>query len=132
MSILLAYIPKPQSDAAVRFAIREAAAHGLPLVVLNTSRGDALADPHLATTDQFDRIGDLARDAGVEVRVEQPIRNESPAEEILQAAREHDATMIVLATRRRSPVGKLVMGSTAQRVILEAEPPVVAVKPSSA
>ncbi|SFJ37143.1 Universal stress protein family protein [Nocardioides psychrotolerans] len=53
------------------------------------------------------------------------------AEAVLSAAREVDATLVVLGIRHRSPVGKLLMGSVAQRVLLDAECPVLAVKPGS-
>ncbi|MDN5653809.1 MAG: universal stress protein, partial [Kocuria sp.] len=48
--------------------------------------------------------------------------------QVLELAEEHDARLIVLATRRRSPVMKLFLGSSAQRVILEADCPVLTVK----
>jgi nucleotide-binding universal stress UspA family protein len=50
------------------------------------------------------------------------------ADEVLRVAQEVDASVIVIGLRKRSPVGKLLMGSSAQRILLEADRPVLAVK----
>jgi nucleotide-binding universal stress UspA family protein len=49
------------------------------------------------------------------------------ADEVLRVAEEADASVIGL--RRRSAVGKLLMGSAAQRILLDAQRSVLAVKP---
>ncbi|MGJ9403542.1 universal stress protein [Arthrobacter sp. KK5.5] len=130
MSIVLAYVPHTRGEAALLFAIKEASLHHTQLIVVNSSRGGALGDPHLASAEQLDALRDLGEKAGIEVEIEQPIRNEDPDFEVLEAAKRHGATMIVLATRRRSTVGKFVLGSTAQRIIMNADVPVVTVKPA--
>ncbi|WP_448624921.1 universal stress protein [Geodermatophilus sp. URMC 64] len=48
---------------------------------------------------------------------------------MLRIAGAVDASVIVIGLRRRSPVGKLLMGRTAQRILLDADRPVLAVKP---
>jgi len=50
------------------------------------------------------------------------------AHELLDLAQERSAELIVVGVRRRSPTGKFLMGSTSQRVILEADCPVLCVK----
>ena len=55
-------------------------------------------------------------------------RGEDPGDQILNLAQETNAELIVIGLRRRTPVGKLIMGSQAQTILLEAECPVLAVK----
>jgi len=56
------------------------------------------------------------------------IRGLSPGEDLVQFAEENKVDEIVVGVKRRSKVGKLLMGSTAQFIILQASCPVVAVK----
>ena len=56
------------------------------------------------------------------------IRGLSPGEDLIEFANENKIDQIVVGVKRRSKVGKLLMGSTAQYVILQAECPVITVK----
>jgi len=63
------------------------------------------------------------------VRVEQ---GTDPADALVRVAGERDASVIVIGLRHRTPVGKLIMGSTAQRILLDARCPGLAVKEDGA
>lgn len=56
------------------------------------------------------------------------IRGLSPGEDLVQFAEDNQISEIIVGVRRRSKVGKLLMGSTAQHVILNAPCPVVSIK----
>lgn len=56
------------------------------------------------------------------------IRGLPAGEDIVQFAKEYSAYEVIVGVRRRSKVGKLMFGSTAQYVILEATCPVLTVK----
>jgi len=56
------------------------------------------------------------------------IRGMPPGEDLVLFAAENKADLIIIGVKRRSKVGKLVFGSTAQYVILQAPCPVVSVK----
>ncbi len=64
----------------------------------------------------------------MEHEVRQLVRGQDPAEDLIAVAEEVDADLIVIGLRRRTPVGKLIMGSNAQQVLLDAGCPVLAVK----
>jgi nucleotide-binding universal stress UspA family protein len=53
---------------------------------------------------------------------------DDPAHAVVQVAQRHDTSLVVLGLRHRSPVGKVLLGSTAQRVLLDATCPVLEVK----
>ena len=61
-------------------------------------------------------------------RCRQLVRGNEPADDLIAVAEEVGADFIVIGLRRRTPVGKLIMGSNAQRILLEAPCPVLAVK----
>ena len=67
-------------------------------------------------------------EVGVEHEVRQLVRGNEPAEDLIAVAEEVDAEFIVIGLRRRTPVGKLILGSNAQRILLDAPWPVLAVK----
>ena len=98
------------------------------LVVVNSSRGDALVDVRLAQGEDVAQLETTLQASGVEWQLQQPVRGRDAAEEILEAAESTRADLIVIGMRHRTPVGKLIMGSTAQRVLLGARCPVLSVK----
>lgn len=83
-----------------------------------------------ATSSTDVRAGDEALDAFVEsmggrpVERDQFVRGNHPVEDLLEAADDWGADELVIGIRKRSPVGKMVFGSTAQNVLLEFDIPV--------
>ena len=69
-------------------------------------------------------------ESGVSYEVRQLGHGLEPAEDLLSVAESSSAELIVIGLRRRSPVGKLILGSNAQRILLDAHCPVLAVKAS--
>jgi nucleotide-binding universal stress UspA family protein len=132
MSVVTGYVPTPEGEAALEQAIVQARARDARLVVVNSSRGDALVDERYVQPDEATTLEARLGSAGVDHLLVQSIRGRDAADEVLDAAEQHRADLIVIGLRRRSPVGKLIMGSTAQRILLEALCPVLAVKASRA
>ncbi len=128
MDIVVGYVPTPEGLAAVDHAITVAQRDGARLVVVNSGARGSDADPSFAPADDWDALGQRLTGLGIDHEMRQPSQALSPADEILAAAADVDADLVVIGLRRRSPVGKLFLGSSSQQVILEAECPVVAVK----
>lgn len=129
MTIVVGYTPTATGLAAVDHAIELARTTSDSLVVVNTGSRGSDADPAFADATDWDALAARLAALGVAHEMHQPTHVESPAAEILATAQRVGATQIVIGVRRRTPVGKLLLGSVAQQVILEASCPVVAVKP---
>jgi nucleotide-binding universal stress UspA family protein len=126
MNIVLGYVPSAPASAAVDRATHYALLEGAHLTVVAT--GD-YADPVVADDSDTRALAEQLTAAGVEHDIRRPEDGLSAADSILAIADEVSADLIVIGMRRRSPVGKLLTGSTAQAVILGADCPVLAVKP---
>ena len=129
-TIVVGYVPKPEGKAALRRAIEEAKLRNSHLVVVNSHRGGREFDDEdaIESASQLEEVKNELRHAGVEHDIRQLVRGMDPAEDLINVANELNAEFIVIGLRRRSPVGKLILGSNAQRVLLDAPCPVLAVK----
>ena len=130
MTIVVGYVPKPEGKAALRRAAEEAKLRGSRLVVINSNRGgrDLDAEENVRYERELATVRDELTTAGVEHEVRQLVRGLEPAEDLIAVAEEVQADVIVIGLRRRTPVGKLILGSNAQRILLDAPCPVLAVK----
>ncbi len=70
----------------------------------------------------------MLEEKGLEHEIRSLVRGNDPAEDLIAVAEAESADFIVIGLRRRSPVGKLILGSNAQRILLDAGCPVLAVK----
>ena len=128
-TVVLGYVPKPEGEAALAAAIAECTLRGADLVVVNAHRaraGDRGWEQRLAT--ELDEVRARVEGAGVMVDVRALQSELEPADDLIAVAEEVDADLIVIGLRRRTPVGKLILGSSAQRILLDAHCPVLAVK----
>ena len=129
MTVLVGYVPTAEGEAAFSAGLDEARRRGEPLLVLNSPRGGAPVSADVASESAVREMTSRAETAGVALDVRQAAHSGDVADEVLRVAQETDASVIVIGMRKRSPVGKLLMGSSAQRILLDADRPVLAVKP---
>lgn len=128
MTVILGYIPTAEGEAALREAIKEAERRKTELIVLNSARREAYVDDRHAQGVQWSSVEEKLTHSGVAFRLMRPESIHDTASDLIDAAEQHAAELLVIGLRRRSAVGKLILGSTSQRVLLQAPCPVLAVK----
>ncbi|MFB9732170.1 MULTISPECIES: universal stress protein [Ornithinimicrobium] len=130
MSVIVGYIPTREGRAALRAASGEAMLRKTKLVVVNSHRGgrDFDAEEAQRFEDELGKVQRALDEAGIEHEVRALVRGNEPAEDLVDVAEESEGELIVIGLRRRTPIGKLILGSNAQRILLEASCPVLAVK----
>ena len=128
MTVVVGYIPDKYGEAALTAGIEEARLRGAVLVVVNATKGDALVDRRYVGEEGLAEL--KVRLAGLDVEHEvRQAMGADVADEMLRVVDDTQAQVLVIGIRHRSPVGKMIMGSVAQQVLLDARCPVLAVKP---
>lgn len=130
MTILVAYVPRPEGQAALDKGIEIAKRRNEPLMVVNASPGGRQEDLSKADVQDVERVEKLLAESGVNATFKQFVRGNSAVAEIEALVESLQVSVLVIGLRKRTAVGKLIMGSVAQEVLLSVSCPVLAVKAS--
>ena len=130
MPVVVGFVPTNEGRSALRRAVEEAALRNEKLVVISSNRGgERFTDAQAKGFDEeLEKIKADLSAKSVDHEVRGLVRGNDPSEDLVEVAEEVGAKLIVIGLRRRSPVGKLLLGSNAQRVLLDAKCDVLAVK----
>ena len=126
--IVVGWTPDEFGEVALHRGVEEARLRAGRVVVVNATRGDALVDDRFADDEQLGRLTAELDASGIEVDVRRSM-GADVGDQVLAVAADVTADLVVIGLRRRTPVGKLLMGSVAQRILLGADCAVLAVKP---
>lgn len=129
-SVVVGFIPTPAGQAAFERGIEEARMRSLQLVVVNSMMGDnhESEDEYFDATEALDALESRLSTMGVDFDVHRYVRGRSPSQDLIQAAKDFDGQLIVIGTRRRSSVGKIILGSNALEILHDAPCPVLCVR----
>ncbi len=133
MRIVAGFLRSPEGRAALDRAVEETRLRDAELLVVHSMRGGERDDEEqvIAYREEFERLEQRLEDEDITYKLVEYARGNSPSQDLLKAAEDQDADLIVIGLRRRSPVGKLVLGSNAQEILLNAPCAVLAVKAAS-
>ena len=126
MTIVVGYVRTPEGEAALAAAV-EQLRDSERLVVVNKPEPSELEGEFSAEQDS-DALQNNLAEHGVDAEVVNLYADDEPATLIVEQASIHEARLVVIGLRRRSPVGKIVLGSTAQAVLFHAPCPVLSVR----
>ncbi|OUZ09785.1 hypothetical protein BHE97_10060 [Aeromicrobium sp. PE09-221] len=126
MTIAVAYRPDDFGKGALRWAAAEAQATAQHLVIITVDEIDPeFEEPHEIDLSEFTERFDL-EDLDYEIRRAASL---DVADVVIEQATEAGAERLVIGIRKRTPVGKMLMGRVTQMILLDAPMPVIAVKP---
>ena len=128
MTILVAYVPRPEGQAALDKGIEIAKQRNEQLIVVNASPGGTAEDPSFADAQDAERVQEILANTGLTTDFKQYVRGKNAVQEIEALVESLQVSMLIIGLRKRSPVGKLIMGSVAQELLLSVSCPVLAVK----
>lgn len=116
MAIAVGFADKPEGRAALNTAISEANLRQLDITVVVAEQRD------------HDVVESLLAPTGITYSIHRTGELQALPDALMDRVHSENVEFIIIGLRRRSPVGKLLLGSNAQRILLDAPCPVVAVK----
>jgi nucleotide-binding universal stress UspA family protein len=133
MTVVVGYVPDTTGYLAVTEAARQARWRETDVVIVNAVDTAGYARPTAADERDLDALTARLDAEGVPHDIRHlDIGTGTASDAVLSVAQEVGAELLVVGIRRRSPVGKALLGSNAQRIILSARCPVLTVRADDA
>jgi nucleotide-binding universal stress UspA family protein len=130
MTIIVAFAPRPEGRAALEKGIEIAGRRNERLLVVNAISGSNQDDPSRADITEIEAVEERLAASGLAAEFKQFVRGKNAVTEILELAESPEVSLVVVGLRKRSPLGKLIMGSVSRDILLSVPCPVLAVKPT--
>ena len=130
MKILVGYDGSKVADDVIKLAHKHAKAFEAEVHIMTSlEQGAGLKKEDIDKAEsKLEKLARSLKSDEIACEAQAAVSYQSPGEDLVQFAKDNQIDEIMIGVRRRSKVGKLVFGSTAQYVILESPCPVVAVK----
>ena len=130
MKILVGYDGSKVTDDVIKLAHKHAKAFKADVYIVTSLEQDAgLEKEDIDKAEsKLEKLKTPFRADDIPCETQTSVSYQSPGEDLVNYAKDNSIDQIIIGIRRRSKVGKLVFGSTAQYVILEAPCPVLGVK----
>lgn len=130
MKFMVCYDDSNVAADALKIAVQRAEVFNAKVYVVTSIKGgpDVPRKVFVRVEEELKQVKDQIEDQGIECETRVSVRGLEPGEDLVQFAKDQNIEEMFVGVKRRSKVGKLVFGSTAQYVILEAPCPVHTVK----
>jgi nucleotide-binding universal stress UspA family protein len=130
MKIMVGYDNSNTAKAALSLAKKHAKAFDGKVYLLTAlAQGpELLLEDIQKAENELERIEASFKEDDIACETHAIVSSLTAGEDLVQFAQDNEIDEIVIGVRRRSKVGKLLFGSNAQYIILQASCPVVAVK----
>lgn len=130
MKILVGYDGSKAAEDAFALARKHAKVFDAELNILTSLvQNAALSEADIEKAEsKLEKLQKSVEDENIDCEIHTSVSYQSPGEDLVQFANDNEIDMIVIGVRRRSKMGKMVFGSTAQYVILKASCPVLSIK----
>lgn len=129
MAIVVGFIDNPEGRQALDLAIEEAERRQARLIIVHSMKGGARTKEaeYLNYQKALEELASDLGKRGIDHEIHEYVRDQTPAEDLVEAVHEFGAELVVIGYKRRSATGKALLGSHAQDVLMSASVPVLAV-----
>jgi nucleotide-binding universal stress UspA family protein len=130
MSVIVGYMSSDRGRAALELGLEEARLRDTDLVVVHSLHGAGVDDDEdvVASDRELETIDEMLSKEGINYSIHNFVRGNSPAEDIVQAAKDYDGQLIVIGLRQRTSAGKFLLGSNAHDILMNAPCPVLTIR----